>query len=332
MRTYIRQNRSQNNDEVGQDSFLDTTANLVGILIILVVVVGAKTRIDAEEFGRKESQKDLLEGLEQPRAEANAAFQALQKLEQDQKRYELENEYRRRERDKLLEKVQTARRALEFQTKELDERKQSELQQQQQLVEKKKKLESKISNVAQKIGAAQETKRPEIVLEHLPTPMARTVFTREMHVQLSGGKISVIPWERLVQALRNQVPLAVQRKSRGESFEDLLGPISGFIMRYQMNRVSGGYELDRFELETTSSVAAENMEEAFSVSGRLRLELASRDPAETVVTIWVYPDSFAEFRELKARLFDEGFLSAARPLPKDVRIGASPQGSRSAAQ
>jgi hypothetical protein len=62
------------------------------------------------------------------------------------------------------------------------------------------------------------------------------------------------------------------------------------------------------------------------------LELASRKPRETVVTVWVYPDSFEKFRQLKAQLFAEGFLCAARPLPEGVRIGASPQGTRSSAQ
>ena len=37
---------------VGEDSFLDTTANLVGIMIILVVLVGSKTTTDAHEHGK----------------------------------------------------------------------------------------------------------------------------------------------------------------------------------------------------------------------------------------------------------------------------------------
>ncbi len=43
--------------------------------------------------------------------------------------------------------------------------------------------------------------------------------------------------------------------------------------------------------------------------------MSSRVPAETVVTVWVYPDSFGEFRKLKSALYREGFLAAARPLP-----------------
>lgn len=324
----MKTKRRKEDESVGQDSFLDTTANLVGILIILVVIVGAKTRIDAEEYGRKQSEVDLTEGLEEPRAAAQAAFWELEDLKQQQQQYALESEYRQQERDRLLAEVQVAREQIDEGKSSLDEQKRLEFEKGQQLTE----LQSKLADVQQEIGLAEEIQRPEIVLEHLPTPMARTVFTKEMHVQLKDGKVTVIPWERLVQALRAQVPLAVQRKSNGSGFEDSLGPIGGFVMHYWMNRVSGGYELERFELEQTPTAIAESLDDAFGLGGRLRLELASRNPAETVVTIWVYPNSFAEFRKVKAWMFDEGFLSAARPLPPDVRIGASPQGSRSAAQ
>lgn len=48
--------------------------------------------------------------------------------------------------------------------------------------------------------------------------------------------------------------------------------------------------------------------------------MSSRVPAETVVTAWVYPDSFGEFRKLKTALYREGFLAAARPLPPEILI------------
>ena len=56
---------------------------------------------------------------------------------------------------------------------------------------------------------------------------------------------------------------------------------------------------------------------------------ASIKPQQTTVTIWVYPDSFDDFRTLKAELFKLGYLTAARPLPAGHPIGGSPDGSRS---
>ena len=65
--------KSQDVSGVGEDSFLDTTANLVGILIILVVVIGAKTKTDAEEYGRQlaEQEQDTSE-FEEPARKAVA--------------------------------------------------------------------------------------------------------------------------------------------------------------------------------------------------------------------------------------------------------------------
>jgi hypothetical protein len=132
--------------------------------------------------------------------------------------------------------------------------------------------------------------------------------------------------------LKQQIPLAARRQASRSGLEDTLGPVGGFLMRYRMNAIPGGLALDRFELEATSAAPRESLSESLAPAGRLRLELASRKPRETVVTAWVYPDSFEQFRQLKATLFEEGFLCAARPLPEGVRIGASPQGTRSSAQ
>ena len=60
--------------------------------------------------------------------------------------------------------------------------------------------------------------------------------------------------------------------------------------------------------------------------------LSGHDPNRTTVTVWVYPDSFNEFRALKAELFRRGYLAAGRPMPDGHPIGGSPDGSRSAAQ
>lgn len=313
---------------VGEDSFLDTTANLVGILIILVVVIGAKTKIEAEEYSQELAETDYTEQLEEPKREATALFASLRKQALEIQEYELENRYRKAERDQLLMQVKLAEEQLEERLSQLDSQRQQDIERERQL----DRLQSELREVEQQLGAAEDTKRPEIILEHLPTPMAKTVFTREMHVQLEDNLVTLIPWDRLVEALKQQVPLAARRKSYKDGLEDRLGPIGGFLMRYRMSPVQGGLELDYFELETTPDAPAETLKEAFRSAGRLQLELATRNPAETVVTVWVRPDSFATFRELKSRLFEQGFLCAARPLPPDVRIGASPRGNRSSAQ
>ncbi len=320
--------RHAEENTVGEDSFLDTTANLVGILIILVVVIGSKTKIEAEAYGRELAENRPEPQFEEPVREVQALQNSLVELEFKQREYELENQYRKLERDSLLAQLSQARSAVEEQLQSLDVDKRDGIEQEQEL----ESLEMQLKEINEKMGAAEESKRPKIVLEHLPTPMAKTVFNREMHIKLQNGRVTVIPWDRLIDMLKQQVPLAARRNASRNTLDDTLGPVGGWLMKYRMLSVPGGFELDRFELESVSSNEAETLPEAFSPAGRLNLELASRNPAETVVTVWTYPDSFELFRELKIYLFKQGYLSAARPLPEGMHIGASPRGSRSSAQ
>lgn len=320
--------RHAEDNSVGEDSFLDTTANLVGILIILVVVVGSKTKIEAEAYGRELAAKEPVPELTEPVREVQALQNSLLELELKQREYELENQYRKHERDSMLAQLSLARAAVEERLKSLDNERRESIEQAQ----KRESLELQVKELNEKMGAAEESKRPKIVLEHLPTPMAKTVFNREMHIKLQNGRVTVIPWDRLIETLKQQVPLAARRNASRNTLDDTLGPVGGWLMRYRMISVPGGFELDRFEIESVSSAEDESLEDAFQTVGRLNLELASRNPAETVVTVWTYPDSFEMYRELKVYLFRQGFLSAARPLPEGMHIGASPRGSRSSAQ
>ena len=170
------------------------------------------------------------------------------------------------------------------------------------------------------------------------------VFGRELHVMMRNGTAAVIPWERLIESLKSEARRSAERNSQKDRFVNQLGPIDGFLMTYGLKSQSGvlsngtstrlarTIELEKFELEPTGEVMRESVAETLGTGGRLRLELSSSTAKHTTVTVWVYPDSFTEFRVLKERLFTEGFLCAARPLPFHVRIGASPRGSASAAQ
>lgn len=322
-------NRSRGEDlSVGEDSFLDTIANLVGILIIIVVIVGAKAKVSTEKYFREQAKADRKQDLEEPRKEMAVVEQSLLTQAVAIHEYELEAEYRRLERQSLLEKVVLARDEVRERLEKLDLEQREAIEKENAIDGIKSELE-KLKNLG---GSDQDSPRPKVVLEHLPTPMARTVFQKELHVMLKAGQVIVIPWDRLIDVLKQQIPLAAQRQASRNRLEDKIGPVGGFVMMYRMAAVAGGFELDRFELEPTQSVPAESIVDTMQSTSRLSIEMASRSPRETVVTVWVYPDSFDDFRKLKSWLFSQGFLCAARPLPNGIRVGGSPQGSRSTAQ
>lgn len=319
---------SADDTSVGEDSFLDTTANLVGILIILVVIIGAKTRVDAQAYSQAliEEKQDIASSPDAAKVEA--IRQARLQQEVDKQRYEHELTFRKQERSQLLLQVAFAKEAVEEKLAEADEAKRESVDRRSQIA----KLEAEVSDVQDELDTDEVLPRPTVVLEHLPTPMAKTVFNREMHIQVKNNFVTVIPWDRLVQMLKQQIPLAARRQASRQTLSDTLGPVGGFAMHYEMASVPGGFELDHFELEVLDSAPRETLQQALAPTGRLQLELSSRNPRETVVTAWVYPDSFETFRRLKGRLFSDGFLTAARPLPNGQSIGASPKGTRSSAQ
>jgi len=333
---------AKNRDEglaVGDDSFLDTIANLVGVLIILVVIMGTQTQKAALEYG-EEQRREAAANIEKPAAEMVAIRRSVAEQEQKISRHKLELQFRKEERLALLRQIALVEEGLKKKLEETDEAVRKRVEAEAELEKLKKELEE--LGDAELAGTEQE--ESSIVLQHLPTPMAKTVFGQELHLYLAKGKVAVIPWDSLVEQLKQAAPLAARRSSSRPVIEDSIGPMEGFLMRYRLvnsrgmvqagGRVGMGsvVELERFELEVVQPNIGEAIQDALSVGSRLRAELAGREPRETVITVWVYPDSFEDFRELKEALFQDGFLTAARPLPEGVLIGASPRGSRSTAQ
>lgn len=324
----------------GDDSFLDIVANLVGVMIILIVVMGVRSQAAAKQTIESGIAEKIEAKMDAPRAKMQSLKQDLSKQADQLTSYALEVNARRQERDALLNQVNAIQMAIEEELSKQSESERESLETQQEI----SKLERELADLLQQQGDSTDPNPETIVLQHLPTPMAKTVFNKEVHLMLRQGKVTVIPWDRLVDSLKKQVELSVRRNSRKEVIDEQLGPIAGFMMEYRLvakrgmvtNGTTAGMgqmvALDRFELEPTSEAIAESVEETLSDSGRLKLELSGRNPKETVTTVWVYPDSFAEFRVLKESLFSMGFMTAARPLPNGIRIGAAPSGSHSSAQ
>ncbi len=331
--------RRNEESSIGEDAFLDTIANLVGILIILVVIVGSRSYATAKASVESEL-KQKVDLLASPTEKTKSLDLDLQKQAEELHHYDLEVAYRDAERMAIMDRVTIAERLADEELQNVDKTVQDRIEAEQEMSE----LEKQLENLLRQSGDLQNVEQNTAVLQHLPTPMAKTVFGRELHVMMRGNKVAVIPWDRLVETLKVEARRSAERNSQKDRFVNQLGPIDGFLMTYGLKSQSGilsngttarlgrTIELEKFELEPTADVLHETVSQTLNAGGRLRLELATCTSQHTTVTVWVYPDSFNEFRVLKERLFTEGFLCAARPLPFHVRIGASPRGSASTAQ
>ena len=118
-----------------------------------------------------------------------------------------------------------------------------------------------------------------------------------------------------------------------------VGPLRGYVASYAMDKNRGTVNrggsismatrisLVGLIIQPLQEPHGEPVEQMFSGTSVLDIELAGRDPGTTTVTMWVYPDSFAAFRKIKEHLYAKGFATAGRPLPMNCPITGSPQGS-----
>lgn len=340
----LRRKRNRSAIAVGHDAFLDIVANLVGILIILVVVLGSQSSevietIKSAESSMTEATTDQLSRIAAASLRAEAAARDSQHLERTIDRQEAELDLHRQARDQLLDLVSVARSALDDHRKSLDSQHAEHVRQTAQFEQASATLAS-----LQSTRASIESQEPDVVaVEHLPTPMAKTVYHDEIHLRIKNNLISVVPIEALLKEVEHSARLSLRGSANGQQSETV-GPIQGWIAKHVLDRQSGyrtrGGSSQRVRavqslgivFEPLNPIVGQDIDTVTSGQSAIDVELAGRDPQKTAVTAWVYPDSFATHRQLQRYLYAKGFTAAARPLPQNAPIGASPNGTRSKAQ
>jgi hypothetical protein len=322
----------------GHDSFLDVVSNMVGILIILVMVTGLRVRNAAVEAA---TSNDFLETqlaqLQDRKATARSmrddVLQATARAEQ----LEREKAIRQLQRDRLAMAVAAWEARIRLHGEQLDAEARKAYDLGLELAGARAELES----LERDRRAAEAAESPPEVIHSYPTPLSKTVDQDEAHFQLRAGRIVFIPLEDLL----DQVKQKAHRLLHRPELSDTVGPVGGFRLRFTLERYDvpietaaatgkgGSYvRLGQWTLIPASSQLGETVDVALSEGSEFRRVLSRLRPGRSTITVWTYPDSFAEFRRLKEDLYHQGFAVAGRPLPHDVPIGGSPEGSKSSAQ
>lgn len=352
--------RRRNVIEMGHDSFLDIVANLVGILIILVVILGTQTHklqqtlteemLSEDEDGLAPDSvpgpplvpwatQTQMDELAQTAMQAVAAQRDSMRLEATVARYDKEVELAERQRGELLDLITVAKKAWQEAQQELD-------QDHVRTAKLQSEIDRATSRLAELTGTKSELasqKAPVVAVEHLPTPMAKTVFGEEIHLRLKNDRLCVVPIDRLVDEIKADLSRNATSIREGRS-ASAVGPMRGFVAHYAMDRRVGRITQDGrtgmgvrvslvgMSVEPTDDDIGQPVDQALQGTSFLDVELAGRDPVKTTITVWVYPDSFASFRRLKEHLYRRGFATAARPLEPDQQITGGPGGSKSQSQ
>jgi len=368
-------------EAIGTDAFLDIVANLVGILLILLMVIGVRMEdatktaqtVTPEPPVAKQAPAEVtspetvtpipdpepvaplaaikpveLEPVEVPdptqaKLELERLKQSILEVNDEGQKLASAMQIQKMDRDNLMVAVTRAEKILEERREALSDVQRHKLDADLERQQAKQEF-TELSQQIESLNFAAKESESE-VLQHISTPLAKTVFVREEHFRLKGGRLLYVPLNEMTNELRVEAPKKMWKLKNTRQTTESIGPYDGFEMRYTLRRnrvplrtdsgvtaVREMVELDRFVMVPVGAARGETPEQALEPTSAFSSRLSSWNPRETVITIWTYPDSFAEFRQIKADLYKLGYLTAARPLPADQLISGSPQGTRSAAQ
>ena len=341
---FRRTGRRGQDAAAGEDSFLDIVANLVGVLIILVVVVGAKagTRIQevVEQPAEGQSLTELQEKHEKARRHARNLLKDNYQMEEKILFEQNLTADRNSTRNHLLVQVVAAKKELEERKKELNSNQQEALEQ----VAKLNDLKQEFQNLDSEFTALNSLSSREESIEHYPTPIAKTVFNEEIHFRIRGGRIAYVPMNELTDRMQDEWKEKAKKLEVANETLETVGPVGDFRLQYHLRAedrmLATPYgeakerfiEFTRFVMVPVSDSIGDPVEGALVNGSEFRNWIDLLDPAKTTVSVWVYPDSFIQFNELKQWLYQRGFKTACWPLSENSPISGGPSGYRSTAQ
>ena len=336
---------------VGHDAFLDIVANLVGILIILVVVLGAQSQAIMRD-ARQQPQEPIdpqmrvagdqhLEVLAESASRAASAQADSMRLERTIKTLDAKLARQSERRTMLLTLLTEAEAAWEEKRDELDEAERIAAER----AAEETKLKKQIVELEGTRERLENEQPPVVAIAHLPTPMAKTVFGKEVYFRLKNDRLSVIPFDRLADEIGRDFRRTSSSLREGVS-DAAVGPVRGYVARYVLNRsnelVRDGNQIARM---TRARVVVASFEplrephgtpinEVLANDDWLDVELNGHPPETTTVTVAVYPDSYGSFRKLREKIYAKGFATAARPIKEGspIYVNFAGGGTRSVAQ
>lgn len=326
-------------EAIGSDSFLDVVTNIVGILIILVLVVGIRVKQAPALLTPAAVPQPPEISLDELNRQSLALEQDAVALEAQMKEVAGLASAQREERDTLAYLLTEDKVKLDERRGGLDQQSQATFDLRRSLAHARRQLEQVNDGLR---DASDRTAHSVVQIKSRSTPLSQTVFGKEVQFQLRNGRVAYIPIDELIDAFKEDAQRQAYKLRNQSEVTEIVGPRGGFRMKYTLQRIdvnmggaaqAGSYaRMKEYVLVPTSSQLGELAQTALEPNTEFRALIATLNPRSTTITIWLYPDCFAEFRQLREDLYKLGFAVAGRPLPHDAPIGGSPDGTKSAAQ
>ena len=341
------------------DSFLDVVANVNGIIIRLILMawVGARAYHGAMQVFDESTPEIAVAELAPPRVEdepltpilarqqeqlAAARKSLAEKLAAD--------EAARRKLDAVAGQLTSLTKSRE-QLGNLSQRLAADVSKEQGAAKAAalsvEELQRRGQHLHEAIAKLEKSSGPRAVLRY-HTPVSKAVTTDEIFFECRGGRVTYLDLPGFLNEIESSFPAMKERLREQFSLDEVTRSIGSFRVRYTVerqrsageslgglsapqNRLYFGYRLGRFVVEPIAAERGENQAQSLRPTSEFRQSVDALD-AQTVVTFWVYPDSFALFRTLRDYLYERGIEVAARPLPMDEPISGSPTGTKSRGQ
>ena len=205
-------------------------------------------------------------------------------------------------------------------------------------------LRGERDKIQKEISTLRQLPRPKSISILSKAPVAKPASGNEYHFELRRNRITYINLDRLMELTRADAQIRIRMSDRSPAVSNRIGPVGAFSLEYELVRAVPGsmeelierknirYELSGWELVPESETRGETYEATRGPLSEYSRATNRLSPERSTITLWVYPDSFTLFRQIRGDLTERGFSVAARPLPDGMTIRGSPMGTQSAAQ
>jgi hypothetical protein len=358
-----RRHRPKREINFSFDSFLDVVANVCGIIIRLILVawVGGRSyhAVMARTVLEGSAPEDEIVVSAAPQRQLPPISDPLEAA-LDQHRRELA-----RQQQRLLEQLRQCQ-LLESANAESAQKlyavatAESAAQQERGQLTRNAAQQATAASAVQLSLADLEKRSRELAkqieeLEKLPplkkilrysTPVSRPVHSEELHFECRQGRVAFIDLQAFLIEIRRGIEDKASLLKYQWEVESTTGTVGAFRLHYFLERERGmldgngapsgeggfRYGVVGWSVEPVAALRGEPMATALATNSEFRRLADAIDPEHTVVTMWVYPDSFELYRKLRDYLHEHNIEVAGRPLPPGMAIASSRQGTASRGQ
>jgi hypothetical protein len=355
----IRRRRPVREPVFSFDSFLDLVTNVVGVIIRLILVtwVGARSYHAAmEQLAPSPPQPAEVPAAVAAALDPVQAELARQRAELDQAQARLLEQLKQvdwlkeesGQAERKLADLAGRRLALNA-TKTSLEKAAAGTNPGRDAALSLAELEERRTKLGEELKALEQSPPPKKTLRYR-TPVSQPVASDQWHFECQNGRVTFVNIPDMMADVDRRAPDIAKDLDHLWHVVEVSEAYGEFRMRFQVERLRNGLDaafgrggpdpnarsyrwgVTWRRVESVTPVRGESAEAALSAGSDFRRMVDRLDPELATITLWVYPDSFALYRQLRDYLADRGLTVAGRPMPAGVPIGFSPNGSASRGQ